>query len=385
MPRYIFTVMEALALAALALAQPQAPAQSAVSPEVHPDRGITFRLAAPKASEVILQFGEGSPRPYLMKKAGNGVWSVTIGPLEPEIYMYSFLVDGLKAVDLANPNAKIGAGIDASVVEVPGTPPRFDELQNVPHGSVNIHTYRSTAQNRQRGLYVYIPAEYYGPDSRRYPVLYLFHGGGGAESDWSRNGRAGVILDNLIAQKKALPMILVMPNNNFGDPATVPSAPTSPGFGGGNDYGIAEKEIVNDIIPFVEKTYRTLPGRENRAIGGLSAGGGTSVTVGMRRLDVFATVIEFSSGLLGGVAAYAPFDIEKLSPEFYKDPAATNRRLKLLYMSVGAEDPRRPYQVAVADAFRAHNIAFTFKTFPGVHEWKVWRHSLADLAPMLFR
>ena len=378
----ILTALAAVSLAALALGQP--PPQP-VSPDVHPDRTITFRLTAPKAAEVILQFAEGAPQPHPMTKGEKGVWSVTIGPVEPEIYTYSFLVDGLKAVDLANPNAKIGASIDSSLVEVPGTPPRFDELQNVPHGSVNIHTYSSTAQNRQRGLYVYVPAEYYGVAGRRYPVLYLFHGGGGSELDWSHIGRAGVILDNLIAAKKALPMIIVMPNNNFGDPRVVAAAPPGPGFGGGNDYGVAEKEIVNDVIPFVEKTYRALPGRENRAIAGLSAGGGTAVTVGMRRLDVFASVIEFSSGLLGGVAAYATFDIEKLSPGFFRDPAATNKRIKLLYMSVGTQDPRLPYQNIVADLFQTHKIAVTFKTFPGVHEWKVWRHSLADVAPLLFR
>ncbi len=132
-----------------------------VSPEVLPDHRITFRLSAPKASDVQLRFGEGAPQTHAMAKDGNGVWSVTIGPVEPEIYTYSFVVDGVKTIDLANPMAKIGASIDASVVDVPGNPPRFDQVQDVPHGSINIHTYASAVSKTQRGLYVYVPPDYY--------------------------------------------------------------------------------------------------------------------------------------------------------------------------------------------------------------------------------
>jgi enterochelin esterase-like enzyme len=378
------------ALAALASAQsqqPPAPGGAAapatprvVSPEIHPDRTITFRLYAPRASEVVLQFDEWNPQPHPMAKGANGVWTVTIGPVDPEIYFYSFLVDGMKTIDMPNPSTKTGTYVDTSELEIPGNPPRYDELQNVPHGSVNMHTYMSTVTNRPRGLYVYVPAEYYTSTQGRYPVLYLFHGGNGAEADWNHEGRTSAIMDNLIAQKKALPMIVVMPNNYF-----TPPNPGGPGAGGGTNYDIAEKEIVNDIVPFVERTYRTAPGRENRAIAGLSAGGGTSISVGLKRLDVFATVCEYSTGMFGGVAGYAAFDLEKISPGFYKDPAATNKRLRLFYMSVGTIDPRMPFQTKVYDDFRAHKIQVTFKTFPGGHEWSVWRHSLADSAAMLFR
>ncbi|MCC7175964.1 MAG: esterase [Bryobacterales bacterium] len=366
-------MLAAAVLAAFELVA-QGPPARLVSPELHPDRTITFRFRAPKAGEVTLQFSESDPKPRAMTRDQEGVWSVTVGPVEPEIYTYSFNVDGVKVIDLGNPVAKIGAAIDASVLEVPGAPPRFDELQNVPHGSVNIHTYTSTTLNQQRGLYVYVPAEYYRQGNRRYPVLYLWHGGGGAELDWSRDGRAGVILDNLIAQKRAVPMIVVMPNGAFGG-----------GPGGGRNYDAAEKETVNDIIPFIEKTYRTLTGRENRAIAGLSAGGGISINVGLKRLDAFAWVGQFSSGMFGGVAGYPPFDAEQVSPGFYKDPAATNKRLKLLYFSCGTEDPRMPFQTKAAEEMRARRINLVFRSFPGVHEWKVWRHSLADIAPLLFR
>ncbi len=378
----------AFALVAAALGQ-QAPARI-VSPEVLPDRRITFRISAPKASDVVLRLAEGAVQSHAMQKGDDGVWSVTVGPVEPEIYTYSFLVDGAKTIDLSNPVAKIGATIDASVVEVPGNPPRFDQVQDVPHGSIDIHTYPSKVSKTQRGLYVYVPAEYYTQPAKRFPVLYLWHGGGGAELDWSRDGRAGVILDNLVAQKKAAPMLIVMPNNAPGTPVpgvvntAAASMPPPTGAGGAN-YPLLKRELLEEIIPFVASRYRTIENRESRAIAGLSAGGGTTLNVGLPSLDTFAWVGEFSSGIFGGVAGYGQFDLEKIAPDFYKDPSATNRKLKLFYMSCGTEDPRMPYQKKALEDFQAHGIKVTFASFPGAHEWKVWRHSLADFAQKLFR
>jgi enterochelin esterase-like enzyme len=379
----------ALAFAAVAFAQ-QAP-RRIVSPEVLPDHRITFRVSAPKATEAVLRFSEGGPQSHPMTKGEDGVWSVTIGPVEPEIYTYSFLIDGTKTIDLANPIAKIGASVDASVVEVPGNPPRFDQVQEVPHGSVDILTYASGVSKTQRGLYVYVPPAYYSQPAKRFPVLYLWHGGGGAEQDWSRDGRAGVILDNLIAQKKAVPMLIVMPNNVPGTPApgvmAAAGAPAVPATGaGGANYSLLKRELIEEIIPFVARHYRTIEHRESRAIAGLSAGGGTTLNVGPASLDAFAWIAEFSSGIFGGTTGYAQgFDIEKISPGFYKDPAATNKKLKLFYMSCGTDDPRLPFQKKAHEDFQSHKINVTFATFPGAHEWKVWRHSLADLAPKLFR
>jgi enterochelin esterase-like enzyme len=352
--------------------------------EVRPDRTILFRIAAPKASEVSLVFSEGDPKPRPMTKDAGGVWSLTVGPMEPEIYLYWFNVDGVKTLDISNPAVKISSVVDGSLLEIPGSPPRYDQLQNVPHGSLNIHTYVSTTLGRQRALHVYVPPEYYSQANKRFPVLYLFHGGGGSELEWPNEGRTNVILDNLIAQKKAVPMIIVIPNGNIGGgPSAGPGVPAS-GIGM-QSYDIIEKETVNDIIPFIEKHYRTLSNRENRAIAGLSAGGGISINVGLKRLDLFAWVGEFSSGMFGGVGGYAPFDVEKISPGFLKDPAATNKRLKLLYFSCGEQDPRMPFQTKAAEYLRAQKINLTLNSFPGAHEWKVWRHSLADLAPLLFR
>ena len=395
MRAYVILSLAAVSAVSLALAQAQQPAAGGapprrlVSPEVQPDRKITFRIAAPKAAEVQLRFSEGGPQTHPMTKGDDGVWSVTIGPVEPETYTYSFLVDGLKVLDMTNPDIKLGLAIDASVVEVPGAPPRFDQLQNVPHGSVNIHSYLSTAQDRQRAMYIYVPPQYYTEPSRKFPVFYLWHGGGGVESDWSRDGRAAIILDNLIAEKKALPMIIVMPNNN------VLVRDQGGAFGSSS---VLEKEVMNDIIPFVEKHYRVLTGRNNRAIAGLSAGGGTTMNVGMRRLDMFAYLGEFSTGLFGGTGpapgaaapagggtGYGVYDPEKVAPGMFQNLVSPAKKLKLFWMSVGTEDPRVPFQKKALAEFQSHGIQPIFKTYPGAHEWKVWRHSLAEFAPLLFK
>jgi enterochelin esterase-like enzyme len=358
--------------------------QRVTGAEVRPDRSIVFRIAAPKASEVSLVFSESETNPRPMKKDESGVWSLIVGPVEPEVYLYWFEVDGVKALDFSNTAVKTSSVVNGNLLEVPGNPPRYDQLQNVPHGSLNLHTYVSTTLGRQRQLYVYVPPEYYSETTKKFPVLYLWHGGGGSEQEWANEGRTNVILDNLIAQKNAVPMIVVIPNGNIGPaPAATPSAGAS-GVGM-QSYDVIEKETASDIIPFVEKRYRTLSNRENRAIAGLSAGGGISINVGLKLLDLFAWVGEFSSGMFGGVGGYAPFDVEKLSPGFLKDPAATNKRLRLLYLSCGEQDPRMPFQTKVAEGLRAQKINLTFKGFPGVHEWRVWRHSLADIAPLLFR
>jgi len=380
----------ALALVFGAPAFGQQGAGRIVSPEVLPDHRITFRISAPKATEAVLRFSETGPQSHLMSKGDDGVWSVTVGPVEPEIYTYSFLIDGVKTIDLANPILKVGASIDASVVEVLGDPPRFDQAQEVPHGSIDIHTYASSVSKTQRGLYVYVPPDYYSQPAKHFPVLYLWHGGGGAEQDWSRDGRAGVILDNLIVQKKAVPMLIVMPNNVPGAPApgvmAARDAPPPPATGaGGANYPLLKRELLEEIIPFVAKRYRTIENRESRAIAGLSAGGGTTLNVGLASLDTFAWIAEFSSGIFGGTTGYGRFDIEKTAPGFYKDPATTNKKLKLFYMSCGTEDPRMPFQKKALEDLQNHKINVTFAAFPGAHEWKVWRHSLADLAPKLFR
>jgi enterochelin esterase family protein len=221
-------------------------------------------------------------------------------------------------------------------------------------------------------------------------VLYLFHGGGGDEEGWTSMGVTNVIMDSLIAQGNTKPMIVVMPNAIWNDTAAlvsggVRSMPAAGGAPGGQNYDQAEEEIVKGIVPFVENRYRALPGRENRAIAGLSMGGGIAINVGLKRLDSFASVGEFSSGMFGGVGGYAPYEIDKISPGFLKDAAATNRKLKVLYFSCGVDDPRMPFQTKAVEDLRNRGITITFKSYSGAHEWRVWRSSLAEFAPMLFR
>jgi enterochelin esterase-like enzyme len=340
-----------------------------VSPEVRPDRTIIFRLRAPEAARVTLSFAGSKP----MVKDDAGVWSATVGPLEPEIYTYTYIVDGVRIIDPANPSVKSGRSPDASIVEIPGNPPRFDELQPVPHGALHIRTYLSTPLKRPRKLYVYTPPQYDNESGRRFPVLYLRHGSGDNEETWSGTGHAGVILDNLIAQRKAVPMLIVMPNGDT----------DGSWAGGSSPEGIEmlTRELTGDILPMIERTYRVAPGRENRAITGLSMGGGQAFTMGLKHLDLFAWVGEFSSGLVSD----KDFRLEKHLPGFVDDPDTVNRKLKLLFLSCGTEDPRYIGQLDLAGTLKRHNIRYVWYPTPGVHEWKVWRHALSEFVQKVFQ
>jgi enterochelin esterase-like enzyme len=337
-----------------------------VSPELHADRTVTFRVGAAGAPDVRLSL-DGD---HSMVKDANGIWSVTLGPLEPEIYEYSFQIGGAKVMDTGNKFLKTGL-FGGSLLDVPGNPPRFDQVQDVPHGTLQIRSYTSTPYKEQRDLYVYLPPQYDREPSRRFPVLYLRHGNGDDEAAWTIEGRAGVILENLIAEGKAVPMIIVMP---YGE---------SNAFGGGKPEGIAAlgKELLDDVIPLVDKNYRTLTGPDNRAIAGLSMGGGQAFTIGLRNLDRFAWVGEFSSGLVSD----ADFRIEKYMPALIEDVPSVNKRLRLLFLSCGSEDPRYPGQLDLMDTLIRYKIRHEWYSTPGAHEWKVWRHSLREFLPRLFQ
>lgn len=353
------------------------------SPEVHGDRTVTFRLPAQNANQVSVVFGEGTPETHTMTRDADGVWSVTIGPVEPEMYIYHFMVDGLRVLDLANTSLKSGQRLASNVVVVPATPPAFWEVQDVAHGSINIHHYPSDVQGTTRGLYVYVPDQYYTSDEPL-PVLYLYHGGGGMEADWVRDGRAAVILDNLIAAGEAEPMIVVMPNNNAVAPA--PTAPAGVGGAFPRWAGLLGEELITEIIPFIETRYRTVADRRSRAIAGLSAGGGTAFPVGLNNLDHFAYVGEFSSGMFGGVGdRTTAISADEIVPGLFDNVPATAARLELLYMSCGTEDSRLPFQREVYEDLTRRGFDPVFEEFAGAHEWKVWRYSLHDFAPRLFR
>jgi enterochelin esterase family protein len=353
----------------------QAQARPAVSPEVHPDRRVTFRLRAPRASAVALLLGGRQPQP--LTKDAAGLWSITIGPVEPDLYSYVFTVDGLRTLDLGNPSVKIGTRLDANLLDVPGDPPRFDQIQAVPRGALHIHHYTSTPLRRARSVYIYTPPHYARDTSTRYPVLYLRHGGGDQEGSWSNEGRAGVILDNLLAQGKARPMLIVMTNGHL-DASGLGSSPA------GSTPEAMEKlgqELIGDVIPLVESNYRVRADREQRAITGLSMGAGQAFTIGLRNLDQFAWVGEFSSGHL----SRAGFDLEQQVPGFLADPSARNRQLHLLWLGCGKEDTTRlPGHARLVEQLKKHGIRHEYHETPGGHEWKVWRVFLADFLTKIF-
>jgi enterochelin esterase-like enzyme len=332
--------------------------------------------------------GHGLP----MTKDGSGLWSVTTPALQPELCAYTFSVDGVRTLDPRNYNvARDGVGFMNTVL-APGESSAVFQPRPVPHGTVTTTWFPSTALKASRRMHVYTPPGYEG-STIKYPVLYLLHGSGGDEDAWIVMGSANVILDNLIAQGKARPMIVVMPNAYWNEYAALdlagPRKAPPPGVGGGvQQFDANEKDIVEDMIPFVEKNYRTLPGRDNRAIAGLSMGAGITANVGLKRLDVFASVGVLSSGIFRGTTATPPSDamaLDKISPGFFADPATTNKKLRLFFFSCGTEDPRIDSLTKVAEELRSRKINLIFKTYPGEHEWKVWRHSLADMAPLLFR
>ena len=380
-----------LILSALLLAaglEAQAPADpspgtgmgpAVVSPQVLPDRRVIVRLYAPQAQQVTVS-GVVTPAVRLSKGDG-GVWEATLGPVEPGAYRYRFSVDGAFVIDPRNVDMERMQVTVRSILYVPGA--AFMDTRDVPHGAVALVNYYSKALGKFRRMRVYTPPGYEA-NQQKYPVFYLHHGGNESDDSWWTVGRAGFILDNLIADGKAVPMIVVMPNGHTNQipPGGADTAAAAVAARRPDEY---PNEFVTDIMPYAESHYRVIADREHRAIAGLSMGGGQSLTIGLTHLDWFAWVGELSAGVFGGATGYADFGIEKLAPDFYKDPAATNKRLKLFYMSCGTEDPRLPFQKKAVENFQNHKINVTFSAFPGAHEWKVWRNALADLAPKLFR
>ncbi len=372
----------------------QARAAKVQSPEIHADGRVTFRLLAPKATEVQVQGNWESGRSLLMTRDDSGLWSVTTQALQPELWAYTFAVDGVRTLDPSNYNvARDGVGFMNTLL-VPGEASAVLRPRAVPHGTMTATWFPSTGLKAARRMFVYTPPGYEG-STARYPVLYLLHGSGGDEEAWPTMGVANVILDNLIAQGGAKPMIVVMPNAYAGEHASLdlagPRAAPPPGVGTGGAvprHDADRAAIIGDVVPFVDKHFRTLPGRENRAIAGLSMGSTITANVGLVRLDVFASVALLSSGqfrgLAGGPAPGAAL-LEQLSPGFLTNPAATNEKLRLFFLSCGDADARLPALEAVEEELRRRGIHVTFKVYPGEHEWRVWRHSLADLAPLLFR
>jgi enterochelin esterase-like enzyme len=360
-----------------------------VSPEVGADRTVTFRFRAPTAKEVTL-IGELDGKTHPMTKGDNGIWTVTIGPLAPDVYNYQFNVDGIIAMDPANPSVKLGFGAfpPANMVEVPGD--EFDDAREVPHGSVRMETYHSKTLGVPRTTWIYTPPGYDRANTR-YPVLYLLHGAGNTDSSWMLTGRANYILDNLIADGKAKPMIIVTPlgyarigvGTGPDRPVTGVTPPAAPGTtptptpGGAAGGGLIGKDLLNDLIPFVEANFRTLKDADNRAIGGLSMGGGQTAAITFANPKLFRYVAIMSAGSNNAEQNY---------PDFFKNADAANKQFKLFWIGVGKEDKLvMSGSQALTDALTRNNIKHTYRVTEGRHEWVVWRHHLKEVAPLLFK
>jgi enterochelin esterase family protein len=343
------------------------PAPPLVSPQVGDDRRVTFRLRAPNATAVSVS-GDWPGGPQPLAKDEQGIWTATVGPLEPDLYGYSLLVDGFRTLDPANAWVKPMRSPTTSVVEVPGSPPRLSEWQDVPHGTVRLHEYRSRVLDRRRGLFVYTPPAYDRDPDARYPVLYLFHGSGDNEATWTVLGRAHLILDNLIAQGKAQPMLIVMPDGH--------AVPPGGAEGRMRNIEAFARDLLEEVLPFVETNYGTRPGPENRAIVGLSMGGGQSLTIGLNHPELFAWVGGFSASIGNPETTVAAA---------LADPAATNSRLRLLWIACGKDDRLVENARDLDGRLTEKGIRHEFQVTEGNHSWPVWRRYLPQFAERLFR
>ncbi len=357
-----------LLLPLAALAQPRPPALR--SPEVNPDRTVTFRLAAPRATEVRLT-GDLVKAPVALAKDEKGVWSATVGPLQPDLYGYRFSVDGITVTDPSN------QARPATMVAVPGDGPLAWDMREVPHGELHERWYTSKSVDTVRRIFVYTPPNY-ERSSTRYPVLYLLHGAGSDESSWSESGKVNLILDNLMADGKLKPLVVVMPYG-YAYPPGSPSA-------GGPDAMKRQRagfnrDLIEDVIPLVQASYRVYTDREHRAIAGLSLGGGQALGAGLSHPELFSRVAGFSPALGAVTSEQAgALDFKAL----VADSKKVNAQYKLVWVGCGTDDTLYKSVQAFSEMLDASGVKHTFQSTGGAHTWLNWRRYLAEVAPMLF-
>ncbi|MEO8520377.1 MAG: alpha/beta hydrolase-fold protein [Acidobacteriota bacterium] len=391
----------------------QAPA--VISPEVLPDRHITFRIYAPQAQAIRLAAGDipGVGQTTQLTKAESGIWDVTIGPIDPGAYRYNFNIDGVSTIDPRNPATSESNTNVWSLVIVPGS--SFTDTKDVPHGAVAAITYHSSALGAFRRMHVYTPPGYES-GSAKYPVFYLLHGAGDSDDAWTSVGRAGFILDNLIAAGKAKPMVVVMPAGHTS------RGPATGGVVGRNATQEFVQDFTTDVMPYVAKHYRVLTDRAHTAIAGLSMGGSQTLHIAIPHLDKFAYIGVFSSGLIGGFPGLAPAgrgapapaapaatapsatappaaaatlaapaaggpppaaDWEKQNAAMLDNPSL-RKGLRVLWFATGKDDGLITTSRATVDLLKKHGLDATFSESAGGHTWINWRDYLNEFAPRLF-
>ena len=358
-----------------------------VSPEIHQDKSVTFRILAPEADHVALHgaWMETRETKEDMVKNDTGLWSLTVGPLEPDIYIYAMWVNGVKTLDEANALVMRDGIMYDNMLLVPGPASDLYAVHDVPHGTVRKVWYDSPTLGMRRRMYVYTPANYEGGYDT-YPVFYLLHGGGGDEDTWTTLGRCCQIMDNLIAARKARPMIVVMTNGN-------PTEAASPGEGPpvkqgetgvrrfSTGSGLFERSLVDDVIPFVEEHYRTKEGKSNRAVAGLSMGGVQTMNLAFDHSMVF----DYYGVMSAGISAPHP-DGRNWFPNL--DARMNSLKVsgyKLFWIGCGTDDFGFESVENLVSKLEEAGMEYTFMESSGEHTWSNWRLYLSELAPLLFR
>lgn len=358
MKRIIYTAY-IIVISAITLIAQRPPAIS--SPDVHSDHSITFRYFSRNAKTVTLN-GEFLAAPVALTKDTAGVWSVTVPPVKPDIYPYSFWVDSVQIADPNNAYIFANERFKRSIVDVSGDKPLIHALQNVSHGKISYRYYKSATLGTTRPLLIYTPPGFNANGKTKYPVLYLIHGGSDTEETWTKVGRANLIADNLIAQGKAKPMIIVMPYGNV-RPSPMP------------DF---TKDMINDIIPFVEANYPVHKDSKHRAVAGFSVGGGQTLNIGLTNTDQFAYI-----------CSYAPFtatdEFKQNFTNWTPNAKAMNKQLKLFTISVGTEDFLYESVQQNISMFKEKKIKVEPTIVPGGHTWMNCKLYLANTLQQLFK
>jgi enterochelin esterase-like enzyme len=369
----------------------------AQSPRIHRDGRVTFTLEASDARRLEVAGGDGLGKgPFPMTRGADGNWSVTIAPPVPGFHYYWFDLDGV-AVNDPGSRTYFGYSKETSGIEIPDPQGDFYAVRNVPLGPVRTQWYLSSVTGEWRRAVVYTPPGY-DASGKRYPVLILQHGMGEDETGWTRQGRAQFILDNLIAAGKAVPMIVVMDRGYADPPGAPPFALTAdiPLRDIRAAFSRFEAVVMQDLIPMIDRSYRTIPDRDHRALAGLSMGGMQTLFIGLRHLDTFAYIAALSSPVIRGKdpdaklapSLVGPFDTRTAFDGAFADAAHFNQRVKLFWLGAGTAEgePIHSSVRGAVDALRSSGVRLEyFESQDTAHEWQTWRRDLRDVAPRLFR